>query len=71
MSDLICVESDDIIKICPCCGEKFFTPRIVEQPVCNKCYRITVKELFKKENGELKISDFREKVKELVNSESN
>jgi hypothetical protein len=55
-------------RVCLCCGERFFAPRTIEQPLCKKCYEIAVKELFKKENGELKISDFREKVKELVNN---
>lgn len=64
--NIINIKDEYINKVCPCCGKEFSLLRTVDQPVCDKCFAIAVKELFRKENDGLKILDFKEKVKGMV-----
>lgn len=75
MNKVLCFSNSDITvtqnigpkeKECPCCGKKFYIEPFVEQPLCNACYKISVKMLFSGNYDNLTATEFKKAVREKI-----
>lgn len=75
MNTVLCFPNPDITvtrniepkeKKCPCCGEKFYIKPYVEQPLCNTCYKTSVKMLFSGNYDNLTAAEFKKAVRKKI-----
>ena len=66
MKDLIITNIEPVERYCLCCGKKIKVMPWETQEFCNSCYVISVKEIFKEENGNLTCQEMIKKIRAEV-----
>lgn len=63
---LTCNPTKETEITCLCCGKKFHIPEHITADFCDSCFRILCREFFNKENGNLTVAEFREKIRTKI-----